>query len=98
MCIRDRVKDLGFLVAGDGWWREVKRVNRYSLSTPDPALALPTIVHTGTAPDYQLILRPVVDPGNDTLLVAYDLQGAGARLLASSPWPFGSTQARLSAP
>ena len=75
-----QVKDLGFLVAGDGWWREVKRVNRYSLSTPDPALALPTIVHTGTAPDYQLILRPVVDPGNDTLLVAYDLQGAGARL------------------
>jgi glucoamylase len=75
-----QVKDLGFLAAGDGWWREVKRVNRYSLSTPDPALALPTIVHTSTAPDYQLVLRPVVDPVNDTLLVAYDLQGAGARL------------------
>ena len=29
------VKDFGFLVAGDGWWREVKRVDRYEVSSVD---------------------------------------------------------------
>src|SRR5574337_822135 len=50
-----QIKDFGFLVAGDGWWREVKRVNDYTLSTPDPAVALPTVRHTNEK--YQLVLR-----------------------------------------
>ena len=75
-----QVKDFGFLVAGAGWWREVKRVDNFTLSTPDPTLVLPTVVHIGTGPNYQLTLRSVVDPDHDALLVAYELQGGGARL------------------
>jgi glucoamylase len=81
-----QVKDLGFLVAGSagfsgaGWWQEVKRAGRYTLSTPEPGLMLPTIVHTGTNRAYRLTLRPVVDPDHDALLVGYDLAGAGLRL------------------
>jgi glucoamylase len=77
-----QVKDFGFLIGGAGWWREVKRVDNFTVSTPDPALMLPTIVHTSTDPAqaYQLTLRPVVDPDRDALLVAYDLQGSGVRL------------------
>ena len=44
-----QVKDFGFLIGGPGWWQEVKRVGRYTLSTPEAGLMLPTIVHTGTA-------------------------------------------------
>jgi glucoamylase len=77
-----QVKDFGFLIGGAGWWREVKRVDNFTVSTPDPALMLPTIVHTDTDPaqGYQLTLRPVVDPDRDALLTAYDLQGSGVRL------------------
>ena len=75
-----QVKDLGFLVSGAGWWQEVKRAGRYTLSTPEPGLPLPTIVHTGRNQAYQLTLRPVVDPDHDALLVAYDLAGAEVRL------------------
>jgi glucoamylase len=78
-----QVKDLGFLVgaaSGPGWWQEVKRAGRYTLSTPEPGLMLPTIVHTGADQAYQLTLRPVVDPDHDALLIAYDLAGAGVRL------------------
>ena len=77
-----QVKDFGFLVAAPGWWREVKRVDSYTLSTPGPTLALPTIVHTSTDPAaaYQLTLQPVVDPVNNAVLIAYDLQGDGVSL------------------
>ena len=77
-----QVKDFGFLIGGAGWWREVKRVNRFTMSAPDPAVALPTIVHTGTEAGqaYELTLRPVVDPDHDAVLCAYDLDGGGVRL------------------
>ena len=78
-----QVKDLGFLiggVSGPGWWQEVKRAGNYTLSTPEPGLMLPTIVHTGRNQAYQLTLRPVVDPDHDALLIAYDLAGAEVRL------------------
>ena len=75
-----QVKDFGFLVAGPGWWQEVKRVDRYTLSTPEAGLMLPTIVHTSASQAYRLTLRPVVDPGHDALLVDYELAGADARL------------------
>src|SRR5689334_13852885 len=78
-----QVKDLGFLIggrSGSGWWQEVKRAGGYMLSTPEPGLMLPTIVHTGSSQAYQLTLRPVVDPDHDTLLIDYELAGAGVRL------------------
>src|SRR6516165_2682355 len=78
-----QVKDLGFLIGGSsgpGWWREVRRAGSYTLSTPEPGLLLPTIVHTGTDQAYRLTLRPVVDPDHDALLIAYDLAGEQMRL------------------
>src|SRR5438552_9841486 len=45
-----QVKDLGFLiggVSGSRWWQEVKRAGTYTVTTPEPGLMLPTIVHTG---------------------------------------------------
>ncbi|HEY7880264.1 MAG TPA: hypothetical protein VID31_05440, partial [Streptosporangiaceae bacterium] len=75
-----QVKDLGFLVGGPGWWQEVKRAGSYTLSTPEPGLMLPAIVHTGSSQAYQLTLRPVVDPDHDTLLIDYEVAGAGVRL------------------
>ena len=73
-----QIRDLGFLVAGNGSWRELKRVSTYTLSVPDPVVALPTITHTGDG--YQLTLRVVVDPDRDVLLISYDLTGAGVHL------------------
>jgi len=35
-----QVKDFGFLIGGAGWWREVKRVGNYTLSTPEAGLML----------------------------------------------------------
>ena len=52
-----QVKDLGFLIGGPGWWQEAKRAGNYTLSTPEPGLLLPTIVHTGRNQAYQLTLR-----------------------------------------
>jgi glucoamylase len=75
-----QVKDLGFLIGGPGWWQEVKRVDRYTLSTPEAGLMLPTVVHAGVSRDYRLTLRPVVDPARDALLIDYELTGAGVRL------------------
>jgi glucoamylase len=75
-----QVKDLGFLIGGPGWWQEVKRVNRYTLSTPEAGLMLPTVVHAAAGRDYRLTLRPVVDPAHDALLIDYELTGAGVRL------------------
>ena len=83
------MKDFGFLIGGAGWWQEVKRVGNYTLSTPGGGLMLPTIVRAGknTAQAYQLTLRPVVDPGHDALLIAYDLAARGGRLYRSGPAP-----------
>jgi glucoamylase len=75
-----QVKDLGFLIGGTGWWQEVKRAATYTLSTPEPGLMLPTIVHAGRDQAYQLTLRPVVDPDHDALLIDYELAGEGVRL------------------
>lgn len=31
-----QIRDLGFIIAGDDFWSEIKRVHNYSLSTPQP--------------------------------------------------------------
>jgi glucoamylase len=73
-----QIKDFGFLVAGAGWWRELKRVNTYTLKVAEPVVALPTITHT--ASNYQVTLKFVVDPDRDAVLVEYEVTGAGVRL------------------
>ncbi len=73
-----QIRDLGFIVAGDGLWAEVKREKRYRLETPKPYIPLPTVVHEGSR--YRLTLEFLPDPMRDALLVSYRLEGEGLRL------------------
>lgn len=73
-----QIRDLGFIVAGNGSWSEVKRVNRYALSTPKPFVPLPRIVHEGE--HYRLSLEFLPDPNRDVLLIQAELEGEGMRL------------------
>ena len=68
-----QLRDLGFIAAGDGFWAEVKRVGRYDVTTPEPYVPLPTIVHEGDR--YRLTLEVLADPLRDVLLVSYQLEG-----------------------
>jgi glucoamylase len=68
-----QIRDLGFIVAGPHGWSEIKRVNLYTLTTPQPEIPLPTIVHAGA--DYRLTLEIVPDPSRDALLIRYALEG-----------------------
>lgn len=71
-----QIRDMGFIVAGDGWWYEVKTVATYQVQTADPAVPLASIVHTGPAQHpYQLTLQVIPDPGRDVALVSYTLDG-----------------------
>ncbi|WP_210528201.1 glycoside hydrolase family 15 protein [Rubellimicrobium arenae] len=76
-----QIRDLGFIVQGPAGWTEVKRANRYTLSTPAPDIPLPTVVHDG-GPDWRLTLEVVPDPSRDCLLIRYALEGEGCRLYA----------------
>jgi glucoamylase len=73
-----QIRDLGFIVADDREWFEVKRVNRYRVTTPKPYLPLARIVHEGER--YRLTLEFIPDPLRDVLLISFDLAGAGFRL------------------
>ena len=79
-----QIRDMGFIVAGDGWWYEVKAVATYQVQTADPAVPLASIVHAGPAQHpYRLTLQVIPDPGRDVVLVSYMLDGvSGAQLYA----------------
>ncbi len=73
-----QIRDLGFIVGGPHGWSEVKRVYQYTLTTPQPEIPLPTIVHTGAG--YRLTLEVLADPSRDVLLIRYALEGDEVRL------------------
>jgi glucoamylase len=73
-----QVRDLGFIVAGDGFWCEVKREANYELSTPAPRIPLPQVVHKGKR--YRLLLEFLPDPNRDVLLIRAQLDGEGLHL------------------
>lgn len=67
-----QIRDLGFLVAGDGWWSEVKAREDYLLELPDPAVPLGTVVHSGPPEHpYRLDIEVLPDPERDALLVRF---------------------------
>jgi glucoamylase len=73
-----QVRDLGFIVAGTDFWVEVKRVNNYRLTTPEPYIPLPKVIHEGER--YRLTLEVLPDPMRDVLLIYYRLEGEGLSL------------------
>ena len=73
-----QIRDLGFIVAGGGRWTEVKRDDRYALTTPEPWMPLPRVVHEGEG--YRLTCEFLPDPSRDVLLISYRLEGEGLRL------------------
>lgn len=77
-CSSPQIRDLGFIVAGEGFWAEVKREHRYRLSTPAPDIPLPRVVHEHDR--YRLQLEFLTDPLRDVVMINYDLQGEGLKL------------------
>lgn len=75
-----QIRDLGFIIAGRSGWFEVKRVNQYRISLPEPYIPLPHIVHESK--DYRLELEVVPDPSRDVVLINYRLIGDGLTLYA----------------
>jgi len=73
-----QTRDLGFIVASDGYWVEVKRQNNYILRTPASYIPLPEVVHTGDR--YRLGLEFLPDPQRDVLLIHARLDGGDLRL------------------
>lgn len=73
-----QIRDLGFIVATPTGWYEVKRAAQYQLSLLKPYIPLPRIVHEGEG--YRLELEVSPDPLRDAILVAFRLDGEGARL------------------
>ena len=68
-----QVRDIGFVVTKQGTWTEVKRANHYDLTTPAPAVLVPTTTHHGDG--WTLTLDWIVDPDRDVVLVEYQLDG-----------------------
>jgi glucoamylase len=75
---RPQIRDLGFIVAREGEWFEVKREKRYTLSTPAPEIPLARVTHTHAR--YRLELELLPDPLRDVVLVRYGLEGEGFKL------------------
>ena len=69
-----QIRDLGFIVAdGRGFWVEVKRLDAYRISTPEPGIPALEIVHAH--PRFELRLRIVGDPARDAVLIELALDG-----------------------
>lgn len=69
-----QIRDLGFIVAdGEGFWREVKRLDSYTVWTPTPGIPAIEIVHHHDR--FDLTLRVVPDPERDVLLIDVALSG-----------------------
>ncbi|VAW82850.1 Glucan 1,4-alpha-glucosidase [hydrothermal vent metagenome] len=69
-----QIRDLGFIIAdGAGFWVEVKRLDEYTISQPEPGIPAYTLVHQH--PRFTLTLRITPDPQRDVLLIECRLQG-----------------------
>lgn len=88
-CSVPQIRDLGFIVAGEDFWVEVKREHRYQLSTPAPEVPLPLVQHEH--PRYKLQLEFLTDPLRDVVLINYRLQGEGVKLYVLAAPHLGGT-------
>ncbi len=69
-----QIRDLGFIIAdGTSFWVEVKRLDDYTLSQPEPGIPAYTLIHRH--PRFTLTLRITPDTQRDVLLIECHLQG-----------------------
>lgn len=69
-----QVRDLGFIVAdGKGFWIEVKRLNSYEITLPEPGIPAVEAMHRHER--FTLRLRVTPDPLRDVLAIELDLSG-----------------------
>src|SRR5512142_2225643 len=68
-----QIRDLGFILARDGQWVELKRAQRYTVRTPEPYIPLAFVTHEGD--DYRFMLEVCPDPLRDVLLLRWVLEG-----------------------
>ncbi len=68
---RPQLRDLGFLVSGEDFWTEVKRLATYTVTTPAPSVPLVTVTHTHER--YTLALEFLCDSRRDVVVVRYQL-------------------------
>ncbi|VAX12767.1 Glucan 1,4-alpha-glucosidase [hydrothermal vent metagenome] len=69
-----QIRDLGFIIAdGEGFWVEVKQMDNYTLSQPEPGIPAYTVVHQH--PRFTLSLRVTPDPQRDVVLIECRLEG-----------------------
>ncbi|HMK95967.1 MAG TPA: glycoside hydrolase family 15 protein [Acidimicrobiales bacterium] len=71
---RPQIRDMGFILAGQGQWVEVKRARRYNIESASPGAPLVRAVHAGD--NYRLELEFLPDPSRDVLLIAYRLDSS----------------------
>ncbi len=72
-----QVRDLGFIVADDqGFWQEIKRVERCRVECAEAGIPAVTVVHHH--PGFTLTQRIVPEPNRDVLLIELALEGDAA--------------------
>jgi glucoamylase len=73
-----QIRDLGFIIKGPKGWVEVKRGQRYMMTTPKAYVPLPKVIHEGDG--YRLELEYLPHPLRDGLLIRFKLDGEGVSL------------------
>ncbi len=69
-----QIKDLGFIIADDrGFWVELRRMGRYTVTLPAPGVPAVTIVHTH--PRFTFTLEVAPAQRRDTLVLRFRLEG-----------------------
>lgn len=90
-----QLRDLNFYLIGEGRWVDLRRERHYDLSSPAPAVPLPTVRHRPppgfAGPAYDLTLEVLPDPLRDALLIRFDLSGPYRLALITSPHLDAST-------
>lgn len=77
-CSIPQIRDLGFIVAGEDFWVEVKRQPGYTIRTPEPDIPIARVHHKH--PRYELLLEIITDPQRDVVLVNYRFKGDDLKL------------------
>ncbi|WP_417310420.1 glycoside hydrolase family 15 protein [Devosia sp.] len=75
---RPQIRDLGFIIKSPSGWTEVKRAERYEISTPSACVPLTKVVHEGEG--YRLELEFLPHPLRDALIINYKLEGDDLQL------------------